>query len=93
LNWDKIQRPQLLFIASQAVALTLFAANNHAAEILFEEVANSAGIINIGQSWGSSWGDFNGDGWPDLWASNHARMPSLYLNMKDGTFNDISQNE
>ena len=80
----------LLAAGLQVVTVTWSAANIHAAEIVFQEVANIAGITNVGQSWGSSWGDFNGDGWPDIWASNHARMPSLYLNMKDGTFIDAA---
>ncbi|MEN8133374.1 MAG: FG-GAP-like repeat-containing protein, partial [Pseudomonadota bacterium] len=40
-------------------------------------------------SWGSAWGDFNADGWPDLWTSNHHKPPSLYQNMRDGTFQDV----
>jgi hypothetical protein len=77
-------------MGSHAIAVILAAANIHAAEMVFEEVANSAGISYVGQSWGSSWGDFNDDGWPDIWTSNHARMPSLYLNMKNGRFIDIA---
>jgi hypothetical protein len=76
-------------------ALTLFIAQIQPAaantgSLWFEEVSEEARILNGGASWGSSWGDFNGDGWPDLWTSSHHRAPSLYLNMKDGTFEDIA---
>jgi len=77
------------FIAIGA-AFAMVIANSHAAEISFEEVTISAGVSSVGPSWGSAWGDFNSDGWPDLWASNHGRAPSLYLNMRDGTFYDIA---
>ncbi len=40
-------------------------------------------------SFGASWGDFNNDGWPDIWVGNHYLNPSLFLNQKDGTFNNI----
>jgi len=61
------------------------------AQIQFQDVSDSAGISHAGQSWGVVWGDFNGDGWPDLWVDNHLAVPSLYLNLGDGTFSDISQ--
>jgi len=57
----------------------------------FEDVTTNAGINYTGESWGAAWGDFNGDGWPDLWTSNHAALPSLYLNMRDGTFSETAQ--
>ncbi|GAM16939.1 hypothetical protein SAMD00019534_001140 [Acytostelium subglobosum LB1] len=44
---------------------------------------------NIGPSFGSSWGDFNNDGYPDLYVNNHYWAPSLYLNLKNGTFKNI----
>ena len=53
-------------------------------------MSDAAGFNYVGMSWGSSWGDFNSDGWPDLWTSNHHRPPSLYQNMRDGTFRDVA---
>jgi hypothetical protein len=59
------------------------------AGIQFEEVTSEAGIHHVGATYGASWGDLDGDGWPDLWVGNHNRKPSLYLNRRNGTFEDI----
>ena len=59
------------------------------AGIQFDDVSAAAGIHNKGTSYGASWGDFNGDGWPDIWVGNHNTKPTLYLNMTDGTFDNI----
>jgi hypothetical protein len=59
------------------------------ADIRFKDVSIDAGITHTGATFGASWGDFNSDGWPDLWVGNHNRKPSLYLNKRDGTFEDI----
>jgi hypothetical protein len=59
------------------------------AAIEFTDVSEAAGTDRVNQTAGSAWGDVNGDGWPDLWVSNHdLTEPSLYLNMRDGTFTD-----
>ena len=58
--------------------------------IFFDEVANTAGISYVGESWGASWGNFNNDHWPDLWVTNHIKPSTLYLNEGDGTFTDIT---
>jgi len=56
--------------------------------IEFSDVTEQAGINYNANSFGSSWGDINNDGWPDLWLSNHANLPQLYINNTDGTFTD-----
>ncbi len=81
-NMNKILPPGFLF--------AVFLAGPAAAQPLFEEVSQEAGIGYVGQSWGSAWGDFNGDGWFDLWTTNHGALPALYLNQGDGTFVDIA---
>ncbi|MEL7447992.1 MAG: CRTAC1 family protein [Pseudomonadota bacterium] len=81
-------------IRKQALALAALAlapAGLPAADIAFEETAQSAGINEVGASWGTFWGDFDGDGWPDFWATNHGREPGLYVNQRDGTFVEVAQ--
>ncbi|MAB78101.1 MAG: hypothetical protein CMJ89_02000 [Planctomycetes bacterium] len=55
-------------------------------KIAFEETTEAAGIGYEGLSWGLAWGDGNGDGAPDLWSSNHGSHPTLYMNLRNGTF-------
>jgi hypothetical protein len=57
----------------------------------FTEVAIQAGVADLtGKSLSASWNDFNNDGWPDLYVANDVGDNALYLNMGDGTFNDVS---
>ncbi len=59
--------------------------------IQFSEVSQAAGLEYRGASFGASWGDFNGDGYMDLWRGNHYHQSAqLFLNQKDGTFQEIS---
>ncbi|WP_167505890.1 FG-GAP-like repeat-containing protein [Desulfosediminicola flagellatus] len=74
-----------IFIAS------VYIPNNARAEIRFTETTEEAGLTYTGPTWGTQWTDYNGDGWPDIWVTNHqSKEPSLYLNMGDGTFEQIS---
>jgi hypothetical protein len=59
------------------------------AGIRFKDVGSEAKITEKGATFGAAWGDFNGDGWPDVWVSNHNRTPTLYLNQRNGTFENI----
>lgn len=57
----------------------------------FTEVAMKAGVADEGgKSLSASWCDFNNDGWPDLYVANDVTDNAMYLNMGDGTFNDVS---
>lgn len=60
------------------------------ASIQFENIAPSSGINIKGESYGTSFADFNGDGWTDLWSPNHHDPGSLFLNKRDGTFEDVT---
>ncbi len=55
----------------------------------FENVAGKAGIIQeFGGALGVVTADFNGDGWVDLYVANDGRPNQLWINQKDGTFQD-----
>ncbi len=54
--------------------------------IAFHDASADLGAEILGPSFGTGWGDINGDGWPDLWAGNHANVPSLYVNDQAGGF-------
>lgn len=73
--------------SSLADALTLIAP-------LFEEVASTAGVANIGDGLGVAWGDYDADGYPDLYtargADNGGEPDILYHNLQNGAFEDAS---
>jgi hypothetical protein len=59
-------------------------------------VANSAGVGDVGHGRGCAWGDINNDGWMDLIVGNqvgsdHPGNNKLFTNNGDGTFTDISE--
>ncbi|WP_319548777.1 FG-GAP-like repeat-containing protein [Desulfogranum marinum] len=60
------------------------------AEISFTETTQEAGLTYTGPTWGAQWADYDGDGWPDIFVTNHeSKVPSLYLNKQDGTFEQL----
>ncbi len=73
-----------------ALSLPVLCSAEISAQIAFEETTDAAGISYMGARWGAAWGDFDGDGAPDLYTSNHASAPSLYLNHSSGTFTDVA---
>lgn len=82
--------PSRLFLLSLCMgSVVLLGPRPVSAEIRFQEFTREAGIDHAGPSYGASWGDLDGDGWPDLWVGNHNTKPSLYLNRKNGTLQDI----
>ncbi len=57
----------------------------------FKEVAESAGVQNAsGRSLSATWVDVNEDRWPDLYVANDVSDNILYLNRRDGRFEDLS---
>jgi len=57
----------------------------------FDDVSAAAGIANpIGKGLGVVVTDVNDDGWPDIYVANDKTINFLYLNKKDGTFQDAS---
>ena len=92
---------------------------NEGSRIRFKDVAEEAGVVDVGPGMSVSWGDYDNDGKPDLYVGNmfssaghrissqdrfhegadettkdhyrrHARGNSLYKNMGNGTFSDVS---
>jgi hypothetical protein len=57
-------------------------------QLAFTDVSVAAGVAHRGESYGASWGDLDGDAYPDLFASNHRQLQSLFLNRRNGTFVD-----
>ena len=73
------------------LAIVFFTPVSGFCDISFEDVSQKAGVSKHSPTAASAWGDYNSDGWPDLWVSNHhGKLPTLYLNQKDGTFIDIA---
>ncbi len=56
----------------------------------FTDVAKTAGVENLRFTKGAVWGDYNNDRYPDLYLSNMNQKNRLYLNKKDGTFEDVA---
>lgn len=55
----------------------------------FTDVSEASGIARTyGAGLGVSVGDYDGDGWLDLFVANDATLNQLWLNRKDGTFED-----
>ena len=75
-------------MAMAAACILQLAAPEARAQIAFTDVSGAAGIDKRGESYGASWGDLNGDGYLEIFASNHRSRPSLFLNMRNGTFVD-----
>ncbi len=58
----------------------------------FTDVTEVAGVAALGtEDGGPTWGDFDGDGWLDLYVSNHEGRNTLYRNLGDGTFVDVTE--
>ena len=77
-------------VAMLIASFMMIASNTVFAQLMFEDVSDSAGGFAIGERWGASWGDFNGDLRPDVFVNNHNTTPAaMYLNNGDGTFSDV----
>ena len=57
---------------------------------LFQDITYGSGINYKGASYGVAWGDYNNDGFSDLWVGNHGFAATLYQNLGDGTFADVT---
>ena len=57
---------------------------------MFQDITDKSGIEYTGASYGVAWGDFNNDWYIDLWVGNHGFPATLYQNLGDGTFADVT---
>jgi enediyne biosynthesis protein E4 len=58
----------------------------------FTDVTAAAGVLEAHPAYGLgvAVGDFNDDGWPDIYVANDSMPSYLYLNKKNGTFEDVA---
>jgi hypothetical protein len=57
----------------------------------FEDVTERSGIgFKAGPGLGVVCADFNGDGWPDIYVANDEAANHLWLNQKNGTFQEVA---
>jgi len=61
----------------------------------FEDISFSAGVHELGNSYGMSWGDYNGDGYPDVFIATCSTIPErsikhLFRNNGNETFTNIN---
>ncbi|WP_396627218.1 CRTAC1 family protein [Luteitalea sp.] len=55
----------------------------------FEDVSERAGILRAyGNALGVAVSDFDADGWPDIYVANDATPNQLWMNQRNGTFED-----
>lgn len=59
--------------------------------LVFEEIAATAGVNDLGSSAAAVWGDINNDGYLDLYVGNGDTPNRLYINNGDKTFTDITE--
>ncbi len=57
----------------------------------FENVAALAGVENFSGTEGTAWGDFDDDGHPDLYVTSKYDANTLYRNMGNGQFEDVTE--
>ena len=56
----------------------------------FEDVTEKSGFAKApGKGMGISIADFNDDGWPDVFIANATEPNSLFINQKNGTFEEV----
>jgi hypothetical protein len=57
----------------------------------FSEIAEKAGVEDLrGRSLSAAWSDFDEDGWPDLYVANDVSDNTLFRNLGNETFEEIS---
>ncbi|MFX0195071.1 MAG: CRTAC1 family protein [Candidatus Hodarchaeota archaeon] len=89
-----IKRPRPFIGVFSVVLATLFVTNlpnASSTDLQFVDKTVEAGLsYPLTQSYGLSWGDFNNDNMIDLHIRNHGKPPSLYKNLGNGIFKDVT---
>lgn len=57
----------------------------------FTDVTEEAGLLHPANSITAAWADYNNDGWLDLYVCCETQTSRLYLNLKNGTFEDVTR--
>ena len=78
------------FLAACSIAPWLAVFMPAQADIVFQDVTNTAGFTYAGESWGGSWGDLNGDHLPDLFSNHHRNKASVFVNRGNDEFVDVA---
>ena len=60
------------------------------AQVVFQDIAGSAGIEDIGKNYGVSVVDYNKDGYDDIYVARSAGTNRLWRNNGDNTFTDVA---
>jgi len=89
-EWDVLHRPDGRVVYIPAAQYDHLYRNN--GDGTFTDVSKVTGISGNHYGLSATWWDPDNDGWPDLYVANDFFGPDqLYLNRRDGTFVDISQ--
>lgn len=54
----------------------------------FTDVSEEAGVTLPGRGWGLVCADLTGDGWPDVYVANDEEPAQLWVNQRDGSFEE-----
>ena len=70
---------------------TIYLPKAHSTELRFVDKTIEAGLsYPLIMTWGLSWGDFNDDNLLDVYIKNHIGTQSVYQNLGNGTFKDVT---
>ena len=60
-------------------------------DMRFSDATSQAGVREGGLTLGTAWGDYDNDGFQDLYVANDFGRNTLFRNLGDGTFADVSE--
>ena len=81
----------LILVGIYMAVFFILSAKHAESSTTFSDQTLQAGIAAEGSpTYGVSWADFDNNGWVDLHIRNHGQPPTLFKNMGDQTFEDIT---